>query len=138
LTGIKKIKGVKRFILVDSLGIVLHARVEPANISEKHGAKNLLSGLKPIYPNINNIYADGGYRGDELKDYLYEYGFNLVVVKRNSTAFKILPKRWIVERTFAWLNRFRRLSKNFEARVQTSELFINLATLRILLRRVAS
>ena len=92
-----------------------------------------MSGIIPTFQ-----YADGGYRGDELKEYVMKYGFNLVVVKRNSTEFKVLPKRWIVERTFGWFNRFRRLSKNFEAKIQMAELFIKLANLRILLRRLAT
>ena len=138
MTEIKKIKGVKRFVLVDSLGIILHARVEADNISEKSGAKFLLSGLKPIYSDLGVIFADGGYRGDDLKDIINQCGFDLQVVLRTSQEFKILPKRWIVERSFGWLNRFRRLSKNFETRVQTAELVIELTTIRALLRRLTT
>ncbi|HMT03674.1 MAG TPA: transposase [Burkholderiales bacterium] len=109
---IKKIKGIKRFILVDSLGIILHNRVEPANTSEKTGAR---------LNKLTTIFADGGYLSGKLSNQIKNYGFDLTIVKRNCKSFKVLPKRWIVERTFGWFNRFRRLSKNYESRVQMSD-----------------
>lgn len=135
---IKKIKGIKRFILVDSLGIILHNRVEPANTSEKTGARLLLSGLKPLFNKLTTIFADDGYLSKKLSNQIKNYGFALKIVKRNCKEFKILLKRWIVERTFGWFNRFRRLSKNYESIVQISELVMQLSMIRIMLNRLVN
>jgi putative transposase len=100
----------------------------------------LLAGLKPLVPRSKKIWADGAYSGEELARWCEEEGgWELEVVERNREAqgFKVLPKRWIVERTFSWLIRNRRLSKDYERMVQSSETFIEVAMIRLILRRLA-
>ena len=99
----------------------------------------MLAGLKALVPRLKKIFSDGAYSGEELASWCEEEGgWHLVVVERNGEArgFKILPKRWIVERTFSWLIRNRRLSKDFERMVQSSETFIEVAMIRPILRRL--
>src|SRR5215203_3685080 len=137
--GHKNVKGRKRHLLVDSLGLPLSVYVTPADVQDRAGARCLLAGLKPLVPRLKKIWADGAYSGEELARWCEEEGgWQLEVVERNREAqgFKILPKRWIVERTFSWLIRNRRLSKDYERMVQSSETFIEVAMIRLILRRV--
>jgi putative transposase len=137
--GHKRIKGRKRFILVDTLGIPITCRVEPANMSDQRGAERLLAGLGPIYPGIRTIMADAGHQSRKLaRQLMQQNGWKLVIVKRGQRAFKITGLTWIVERSFAWLGRNRRMSKDYEYQVQTSETMIDLATIRLMLNRLAS
>jgi putative transposase len=120
----KNIKGRKRHLLVDTLGLPLSIYVTPANVQDRVGARLLLAGLKPLVPCLQKIWADGAYTGEELARWCEQTGeWELEVVERDREAegFRILPKRWIVERAFSWLVRNRRLSKDYERRVQTSE-----------------
>jgi putative transposase len=138
--GHKNVKGRKRHLLVDSLGLPLSVYVTPADVQDRAGAKCLLAGLKPLVPRLKKIWADGAYSGEGLARWCEEEGgWELEVVERNREAqgFKILPKRWIVERTFSWLIRNRRLSKDYERMVQSSETFIEVAMIRLMLRRLA-
>ena len=99
-----------------------------------------MAGLKPLLPHLKKIWADGAYTGEKLAGWLEERGgWKLEIVERDREArgFEVLPKRWIVERTFSWLIRNRRLSKDYERRVQTSETLIEVAMIRFLLRRLA-
>jgi putative transposase len=137
--GHKNLKGRKRHLLVDSLGLPLSVYVTPADVQDRAGARCLLAGLKPLVPRLKKIFSDGAYSGEELASWCEEEGgWHLVVVERNRKAqgFKILPKRWIVERTFSWLIRNHRLSKDFERIVQNSETFIEVAMIRLILRRL--
>jgi putative transposase len=137
--GHKRIKGRKRYILVDTLGIPITCRVEPANMSDQRGAERLLGGLGPIYPGIRIIMADAGHQSRKLaRQLMQQDGWKLVIVKRGQRAFKITGLTWIVERSFAWLGRNRRMSKDYEYKVQTSETMIDLATIRLMLNRLAS
>jgi putative transposase len=136
----KNIKGRKRHLLVDTLGLPLSIYVTPANVQDRAGARLLLAGLKPLVPCLKKIWADGAYTGEELARWCEQTGeWALEVVERDREAegFRILPKRWIVERTFSWLVRNRRLSKDYERRVQTSETLIQVAMIRLILRRLA-
>ena len=136
----KNVKGRKRHLLVDTLGLVLSVYVTSANIQDRVGARCLLAGLKPLLPHLKKIWADGAYTGEKLAGWLEERGgWKLEIVERDREAkgFEVLPKRWIVERTFSWLIRNRRLSKDYERRVQTSETLVEVATIRLLLRRLA-
>lgn len=138
--GHKNVKGRKRHLLVDSLGLPLSVYVTPADVQDRAGARCLLAGLKALVPRLKKIWADGAYSGEELARWCEEEGgWQLEVVERNQEAqgFKILPKRWIVERTFSWLIRNRRLNKDYERLVQSSETFIEVAMIRLLLRRLA-
>ncbi len=135
--GHKRVKGRKRYILVDTLGIPIACRVEPANMSDQRGAERLLGGLGPMFPGIRTIMADAGHQSRKLaRQLLQRDGWKLVIVKRGQRAFKITGLTWIVERSFAWLGRNRRMSKDYEYMVQTSETMINLATIRLMLNRL--
>jgi len=100
----------------------------------------LLAGLNPLVPRLKKIWADGAYAGEKLASWVEEQGgWELEIVERDREArgFEALPKRWIVERTFSWLIRNRRLSKDYERLVQTSETFIDVAMIRLILRQLA-
>ena len=112
--------------------------MEPGNIQDRTAAYSVLSGLEPLHPRIKKIFADGGYLSSALSKWLQKtYRWHLEIVKRRTGPFKVLRKRWIVERTFAWFNLSRRLSKDYEYCVQTSETLMEICMIRIMLRRLA-
>jgi transposase len=117
------------------LGIVVHA----GNIQDRDGAPELLRRTRRLFPFVEVIYADSGYRGPKLAARMAKTGtWRLEIVKRNDVPrFEVLPKRWIVERTFAWLSRHRRLARDFERHIRSAVAFIRLAMIRIMLRRLA-
>ena len=107
----KHIKGRKRHLLVDTLGLPLSVYVTPADMHDTRGARYLLAGLAPLVPRLKKIWADGAYRGQELSSWCKEEGdWDLEVVERapGVRGFSIQPRRWVVERTFGWLSRSRR------------------------------
>lgn len=107
----KNIKGRKRHLLVDTLGLPLSVYVTPANVQDRLGARLLLTAVNPLVPCLKKIWADGAYSGEELAGWCEEQGgWKLDIVERDQEAegFEVLPKRWIVERTFSWLMRNRR------------------------------
>ena len=113
--------------------------VTPADMHDTQGARRLLAGLKYFVPRLKKIWADAAYRGQELSDWCRTQGYSeLEVVERipGVRGFSVLPKRWIVERTFGWLSRNRRLSKDYERKVQTSEAFIKVVMIRLLVARL--
>jgi len=135
----KHIKGRKRHLLVDTLGLPLSVYVTPADMHDTRGARYLLAGLAPLVPRLKKIWADGAYRGQELSSWCKEEGdWDLEVVERapGVRGFSIQPRRWVVERTFGWLSRSRRLSKDYERKVQTSETLIQIAMIRLLVTRL--
>jgi putative transposase len=135
----KCVKGRKRHLLVDTLGLPLSFYVTPANVHDTVGARCLLAGLKYFVPRLTRIWADQAYQGHNLADWCRATGdWELEVVKRSSgvRGWSQQPKRWIVERTFAWLLRSRRLVVDYERKVQTSETFIEVAMIRLLLARL--
>lgn len=128
-------KGRKRHIVVDTLGMILACAVHPADVQDRDGARLVLEDLASQFPRLRKIWADGGYAG-QLVDQVKAWGkWLLEIVKRSdkATGFELLPHRWIVERTFAWLGRYRRLSKDYEAFTETSETMIRLAMIRLML-----
>ena len=135
----KRVRGRKRHLLVDSSGLLLAAYVAPADTQDRDGARRLLAGLKPLMPRLDLIWADGAYGGKELADWCEQQGgWRLKIVRRGgSCGFEVLPRRWVVERTFSWLGRYRRLSKDYERKIQTSETFIEVAMVRLMLARLA-
>ncbi len=136
--GYKRVKGRKRHILVDTLGLPIASRVEPANTSDRRAGSRLLAGLAPLFPRIHTMMADAGHESRKLaRELLRNQGWKLQIVKRRERAFKITGLTWIVERSFAWLGRNRRLSKDYEYRVQTSELMLDIAATRLMLNRLA-
>ena len=136
----KKIKGRKRHILVDTLGLLLNVVVHPADVQDRDGAFHLLRRARRLFPFIERIFADGGYAGRKMALTVWRTGaWSLQIVKRSDIAgFEVLPKRWIVERTFAWISRNRRLARDFERYTTTVAAFIRLAMIRIMLRRLAA
>ena len=138
----KKVKGKKRHILVDTLGLLLHAIVHPADIQDRDGGIPLLSTLFGLFPFLRKLFADGGYQGPQFQKALAKILPELQseIVKRSDQAkgFAVLPKRWIVERTFAWLSRCRRLAKDFENRTRIALTFLKLASIRFMLRRLCN
>ena len=136
----KKIKGRKRHILVDPMGLLLNVVVHPADIQDRDGAFHLLRRALRLFPFIERIFADGGYAGRKMALTVWGTGaWSLQIVKRSDAAgFEVLPKRWIVERTFASISRNRRLARDFERYAKTVAAFIRLAMIRIMLRRLAA
>ncbi len=136
----ENVKGRKRHLLVDTLGLPLSVYVTSADVQDRVGARCLLAGLKALLPHLKKIWTDGAYSGKELAKWCKEQGgWELEIVERSADTegFVVLPHRWIVERTLGWLMRSRRLSKDYERLVQTSESFIEVAMIRLILRRLA-
>jgi transposase len=119
---------------------LLHAVVHPANIQDRDGGVLLLSTLFGMFPFLQKLFADGGYQGPQFANALARVLPQLKpeIVKRSDRAkgFEILPRRWVVERTFAWLGRCRRLAKDFENLTRNALAFIRLASIRLMLRRI--
>lgn len=135
----KKVKGRKRHILVDTLGLLIAVVVTSANVRDYHGAEPVLTKVKDRCPRLKVVWVDGIYEKAWLIDWVKtECGWELQVIKRtdNTKGFKLLPKRWVVERTFAWLGRYRRLSKDYERLPETSEAMIQMAMIHIMVRRL--
>ena len=103
---------------------------------DKEGAKRVLGGIKFRMPRLKTIWADSGYAGEDLASYVSDYGYEIKVVKRTQRSFMVQPKRWIVERTFAWMDQNRRMSKDYERRPQTSEALMYITMMRLMLRRL--
>lgn len=134
----KKINGRKRHIIVDTLGLLLAVVVHAADIQDRDGAKLVLGKLVGRFGRLKLIWADGGYAG-KLIEWTHDLGrWVLEIVKRSDdvSGFKVLPKRWIVERTFGWFGRYRRLSKDYETLTESSESMIYLAMIHLMVRRL--
>ena len=136
----KKVKGRKRHIVTDTGGSLLAVQVHAANIQDVHGAVRLLKHIGLIFPKLRHIFADRVYRGGQLHAAIAEFGkWTIEIINRSQSvgSFKAEPKRWVVERTFAWLNRCRRLAKDFEVTIASAEAWILIASIRGLSRRLA-
>ena len=136
IDGGKNVKGRKRHMIVDSMGLVLAVVVHAANHHDSKLAFRVISELKYRFPRLSKIVADAGYRG-ELSDSIKAcFGWTLqVVMRKESKKFEVLPKRWIVERTFSWFESYRRLAKDFEVLPDTSKAMIQLAFIKIMLNK---
>ena len=127
---------------MDTLGLVLAVVVHAANIQDRDGAKLVLERLRHKFSRLRCIWADGGYAG-QLVTWVRQLRvwrkLRLEIVSRpeGTKGFVLLPKRWVVERTFAWLGRYRRLSKDYEFHTQTSETLIHVAMINVMVRRLA-
>ncbi|MEO0841839.1 MAG: IS5 family transposase [Cyanobacteria bacterium J06643_5] len=135
----KKTNGRKRHILVDTMGLILIVVVHAASIQDRDGAKLVFEKIYNLFPKLHLIWADAGYAG-LLVDWVRNFiGLGLKIIRRcdNIEGFKVLPRRWVVERTFAWLGRYRRLSKDYEYLPQTSETMIYAAMTHLMLGRLA-
>jgi putative transposase len=137
----KLVKGRKRHILVDTLGLLIAVVVTAAHVQDRDGAKRLLGCLRHWFTRLRLIWADGAYAGslETWVTLLRRYRkVRLEIVKRSDTVkgFIVLPKRWIVERTFGWFGKYRRLSKDYEYRTDTSEAMIYVAMIHIMVRKI--
>lgn len=136
----KKVKGRKRHILVDTLGLVFGRIVHAADVQDRDGAPFVLKSVRQLCPWLRHVFADGGYGGPKLKGAIERIGdWTLEIVKRSDMArgFEVIPRRWVVERTFAWLGRCRRLAKSWEASIASDEAWIDIAHIRLTTRRLA-
>ncbi|MGJ0510120.1 MAG: IS5 family transposase [Methylocystis sp.] len=138
----KKIKGKKRHILVDTIGLLLHAVVHSADIQDRDGGILVLSTLFGKFPFLKKLFADGGYQGPQFREAQKKALPGLVteIVKRSDAAkgFQVLPRRWVVERTLSWLGRCRRLAKDWENLNRKALAFLHLASIRLMLRRLCN
>jgi putative transposase len=140
--GGKKVRGRKRHILVDSLGFVLAVVITAANVDDGQAAQAVFAQVRGRdFPRLELVYGDNKYHNYALYEWLVRhqrpYGLEIVRRPADQDGFQALPKRWVVERTFAWLGRSRRLSKDYEHTTASSEAMVQLAALHHLLRRVA-
>ncbi len=137
----KRVHGRKRHIVTDTNGLLLAVHVHPANVQDVHGAVPLLERLRAKFPKLRHVFADRVYRGDQLAGALAHCGsWSIQIVERPTgvKGFQLLPRRWVVERTFAWLGRCRRLAKDFEGSVASAAAWLLIAHLRLLTRRLAN
>lgn len=135
----KKVKGRKRHIGVDTLGLLLAIVVTAADVSDQAGARLVAGQLRGRFPRLLRLWADNSYRGEYLATWMLTFGgwiLEVVRGKQDQRGFAVIPKRWIVERTYGWLNRYRRLSKDYEELPQTSEVMILIAMSHLMLRRL--
>jgi transposase len=136
----KRIKGRKRHIVTDTQGHLLAVHVHPANVQDCHGAVPLLGAVRERFPKLRHILADRVYRGDQLLRAIAPCGpWTIEIIQRAAgvKGFQLLPRRWVVERTFAWNGRCRRLAKDFEGTIDSAVAWILMAHLRLLSRRLA-
>jgi putative transposase len=123
---------------VDTLGMIMAIVVHAGNIQDRDGAKLVLAKLAGLFPRLKLIWADGGYAGKLIEWTMALGGWTLEIVRRceQAVGFEVLPKRWIVERTFGWLGRYRRLSKDYEAQTASSEAMIHIAMINLMIHRL--
>lgn len=136
----KKVKGRKRHILTDTCGFLIFILVHTADIQDRDGAVDVLAAVRTRFPWLRHVFADGGYAGDKLRSALVGMGrWTIQIIKRSDKAkgFEVLPRRWVVERTFAWLGRCRRLAKDWEKSIASSTAWALIASIRMLTRRTA-
>ena len=134
--GGKKVKGRKRHIVTDTQGFALAVKIHSAQEHDSKSGFEALKSLKHSFERLKKVYADGGYRGELVEKVRKELGFEMEITLRTdkSSVFKPLPKRWVVERSFAWLGDFRRLSKDYERTVVSAENMIYLAFIALMIK----
>src|SRR5712672_3637095 len=136
----KKIKGRKRHIITDTGGRLVGAVIHGAEVQDRDGAVPLLASIRSSFPWLRHIFADAGYAGGKLETALAKLGrWTVEIVRRpqGTEGFTLLPRRWVVERTIAWLNRNRRLAKDFEATIASAEAWLMIVSVKLLSRRLA-
>ena len=132
--------GRKRQIITDTTGLLVGGQVHRADIQDRDGAVGVLASIRYLFPWLRHVFADGGYAGEKLETTLAGMGqWTLAIVKRPDQArgFCPLPRRWVVEQTFAWLGRNRRLAKDFEATIASATAFRYAASAMLLIKRIA-
>lgn len=132
----KRVKGIKRHIIVDTLGLILAVVIQSASVQDRNGGIAVIEKLIESWKRVIKIFADSGYSGTLLDKIKHRFKITVEIIKRKEEhSFKVLPKRWIVERTFAWLDTNRRASKHYERRNDTAVAMVHLAAIRIMLNR---
>jgi putative transposase len=136
--GGKHIQGRKRHIVTDTMGFIMSVVIHSADIQDREGARLVLQELRGKYPRLKKILADGGYTGFLSQWVIQTFGWTLEIVSKvlGLSGFNVIPKRWIVERTFGWFNFNRRLSKDYEVNIECSTAFVHLTMCRIMLNRI--
>jgi len=132
------VKGRKRHLLVDTQGLLLKALVLEADVQDRDAAKHLLMQNIARFPRLKRLWADGGYRGQFVTWARQVCGVTVDIVLRPDTGFVPLARRWVVERTFSWLGNSRRLSKDYEYFLSSSEAMLYVSSIRLMLRRLAA
>jgi putative transposase len=151
--GAKKVNGRKRHLLVDTTGLVMKARAHPADLADREGARLVLEPAVAAFPRLGHLWADAGYRGKALREWVTErLGLSLEIVQRRSrwvwvrndgepepiaAGFEVVKRRWVVERTFAWIMRNRRMSRDYEFLAATTEALVYVCMIRLMLKRLA-
>jgi len=137
--GENLVKGRKRHLVVDSDGRLLNLWVLPADVGDREAGRMLLEETCERFPGLRRVWADGGYTGPLVDALAALYGVTVEIVSKlaGQVGFVVLPRRWVVERTFGWLGRYRRLSKDYETLTNSSETWIWLAAIRLLVTRLA-
>jgi len=136
----KKINGRKRHVVVDTIGLLFGLVIHAADIQDRDGAPAVLASIRKSCPWLRHVFADGGYSGPKLRGALDRIGeWTIEIIKRSDAAkgFEVLPRRWVVERTFAWLGRCRRLARDWEKSIASAEAWLNVAHIRLTTRRLA-
>jgi putative transposase len=134
----KKVSGRKRHIITDTMGLILAIVVHSADIQDRVGAKLVLQEMQHKHPLLKKFLADGGYSGTLVEWTFTALGWTLEIVSKVAgiSTFAVIPKRWVVERTFGWFNFNRRLAKDYEANIEVSTAFVHMAMIRIMLNRI--
>jgi transposase len=126
--------------VTDTCGLLVGAEVHPADIQDRDGAVPVIEAVHQLFPWLRHLFADSVYTGPNLHEALAKFGkWTIEIVKRAADAagFQLLPRRWVVERTLAWLNRNRRLAKDFEASIASAKAWVYIASVQLLIRRLA-
>ena len=126
--------------MTDTTGLMVGAAVHPADVQDRDGAPLVIEDIHDLFPWLRHLFADGGYAGEKLTSALALVGdWTVEIIKRSDTAkgFVLLPRRWVVERTFAWLNRNRRLAKDFETLISSATSWLLIASIKLVMRRLA-
>ncbi|MFC3517700.1 IS5 family transposase, partial [Amycolatopsis halotolerans] len=139
----KRVRGRKRHVLVDTLGLLMGVAVSSASVQDRPGARRILAGIRRVFPRLGLVWVDGGYVNSKdatLVDWARENeDIEIVAVPRNADVkgFQVLPRRWVVERTFGWLTRCRRLTRDYERKTAHAEAMIQFAMIRLMAARLA-
>jgi transposase len=136
----KKVKGRKRQIITDTLGLLVGGEIHPADVQDRDGAALVLGAIFDRFPWLRHLFADSAYSGGGLDRAIAKFGhWTIEVVRRSAdvAGFAVLPRRWVVERTLAWLNRNRRLAKDCEASLASAKAWLYLGSIQLLIRRLA-
>ena len=126
--------------MTDTCGLLVGAEVHPADVQDRDGAVLVIEAIHQLFPWLRHLFADSVYNGPKLREALAKFGdWTIEIVKRAADAagFQLLPRRWVVERTLAWLNRNRRLAKDFEASIASAKAWVYIASVQLLIRRLA-